>query len=166
MLTTQTVMQTSSPCMLRSKTGGPTEAFTAEDAEHAESETQDSFAILVSRHLVSRYLCGLSECNERARGKACGSRRGTELFHHEGHEEHEGGKGTAHKSTPIIPDSVDCALQAQLTTRFASSSNSILRVLRALRGEFSWTSGLASQPAFVPHEPKCEDVTHSKRRRT
>ena len=47
-------------------------------------------------------LCGLSECTERARGKACVSRRGTELFYHEGHEEHEGVKSNAHRVTPII----------------------------------------------------------------
>ena len=32
----QAVVQTSSPCGLRSKTGDRTEAFTAENAEHAE----------------------------------------------------------------------------------------------------------------------------------
>ncbi len=32
----QIVAQTSFPCTLRSKVGGPTEAFTAENAEHAE----------------------------------------------------------------------------------------------------------------------------------
>jgi len=35
----------------------------------------------------------------------------------------------------------------------ASLAWSILRVLRALRGEFYSTSGLASQPASVPCEP-------------
>ena len=44
--------------------------------------------------------------------------------------------------------------------------NSILRVLRALRGEFSSTSGLASQPASVPCKPKSEVTTHSKRQGT
>jgi len=44
-----------------------------------------------------------------------------------------------------------------------SSSSSILRVLRALRGEFSSTSGLASQPACVLWEPESEVATHSKR---
>jgi len=39
--------------------------------------------------------------------------------------------------------------------------NSILRALRALRGEFSSTSGLAPQPASVPCEPKLEATTHS-----
>ncbi len=34
-------------------------------------KNQDSLAILVSRHL-----CGLSECNELARGKACVSHKG------------------------------------------------------------------------------------------
>ena len=42
----------------------------------------------------------------------------------------------------------------QTITRFESSSNFILRVLRALRGEFSSTSGLALQPASGPREPK------------
>jgi len=37
-------------------------------------------------------------------------------------------------------------------TALDSSSNSILRVLRALRGEFFLTSGLASQPASVSCE--------------
>jgi len=39
--------------------------------------------------------------------------RDTELFHHEGHEEHEGGKGTAHRSTPISLDPVPGALQSR-----------------------------------------------------
>jgi len=42
---------------------------------------------------------------------------------------------------------------AQPITRFDSPSNSILRVLRALRGEFSLAS--------VPCEPKLEVITHS-----
>jgi hypothetical protein len=29
---------------------------------------------------------------KQARGKSCASRKDTELFHHEEHEEHEGGK--------------------------------------------------------------------------
>ncbi len=45
-------------------------------------------------------------------------------------------------------------------------TNAILRVLRALRGEFFLTSGLASQPASVSYEPKLEVTTHSKRQRT
>jgi len=45
----------------------------------------------------------------------------------------------------------------------ASLASSILRVLRALRGEFFLTSGLASQPASVPCEPKLDIATHSKR---
>ena len=44
----------------------------------------------------------------------------------------------------------------------ASLTSSILRVLRALRGEFYSTSGLASQPASVPCEPKLDVATHSK----
>jgi hypothetical protein len=44
--------------------------------------------------------------------------------------------------------------------------NAVLRVLRALRGEFFPTSGLASQPASVPCEPKLEVITHSKREGT
>jgi hypothetical protein len=39
-------------------------------------------------------------------------------------------------------------------------------ILRALRGEFFLTSGLASQPASVPCEPKLEATTHSKRQGT
>ena len=39
-------------------------------------------------------------------------------------------------------------------TCFDISSNFILRVLRVLRGEFSSTSGLASQPSSVLHESK------------
>ena len=61
----QAIPPVSSPC--------EAEAFTAEGAEHAESENQDSLAILVSRHL-----CGLSECNERAREKAYDSRKDAE----------------------------------------------------------------------------------------
>jgi len=52
---------------------------------------------------------------------------------------------------------------AQPIIAFDSSSSSILRVLRALRGEFSSTSGLASQPACVLWEPESEVATHSKR---
>jgi hypothetical protein len=48
----------------------------------------------------------------------------------------------------------------------APLASSILRVLRALRGEFFLTSGLASQPASVPCEPKLDVTTHSKRQGT
>jgi len=44
----------------------------------------------------------------------------------------------------------------------AARISSILRVLRALRGEFLLTSGLALQPASVPCEPKLDVATHSK----
>ena len=49
-----------------------------------------------------------------------------------------------------------------LDCRCALEPNSILRVLRALRGEFFLTSGLALQPASVPCKPELEATTHSK----
>ena len=42
------VIPASSPCGLRSKAGGRTGAFTAEGAEYAKSEKQDSFVLFVS----------------------------------------------------------------------------------------------------------------------
>jgi len=94
----------------RGRSGGVVNSKSATTpSKHAESENQDSLAIL-----VSRYLCGLSECNERARGKACASRRSTEWFHHEGHE---GVKSTAHRAYSNNPGpSFWCTLIAQPIT--------------------------------------------------
>ncbi len=64
--------------------------------------------------------------------KSQDSLRGIELFHHEGHEEHEGVKGTAYRATPTILGLVSDALHLRIT-QFNSLSNYILR---ALRGEF------------------------------
>jgi hypothetical protein len=60
--------RTSSPCGLRSKAGGRTEAFTAENVEHAESGMES-----LMLHLSD--LGVLSECNERAREEAYASAR-------------------------------------------------------------------------------------------
>ncbi len=72
------------------------------------------------------------------------------------------------KSTKELEyEALDPALKlgdiAQPITAFDSSLSSILRVLHALRGEFSSTSGLALQPARVLCEPKLEITIYSKR---
>ena len=54
--------------------------------------------------------------------------------------------------------SARCTLIAQPIARFDGLSNSILRVLRALRGEFSVVS--------VPCEPKLDVTAYSKRQGT
>ena len=73
----------------------------------------------------------------------CHFPRDTSFFHHEGHEEHLGGvvagsvyytpRGANRRNASTH---TELAGIAQPITRFDGSSNSILRVLRALRGEF------------------------------
>ena len=72
-------------------------------------------------------------------------------------------KSTKESEDKVLNPALKFGGIAQLLTRCDSSSNSILRVLR---GEFSVTSGLASQPASVPCEPKLEVTIYSKRQGT
>ena len=86
------------------------------------------------------------------------TRRGTGLFHYEGHEEREGLENEtldpalklrvcSRRSCLVPPEATLKFIWSPvfgLFIRFDSLLNSILRVLRALRGEFSLTSGLAS----------------------
>ena len=108
------------------------------------------------------------------------SRSDKELFHHEGHEEHEGVKGIAHRTIPTILGPVSRYRIRRLIefNPFGSDSPPLGAVLLgtpldtpsacggvvhslvsfdALRGESFLTSGLASQPTFIPYELKNEN---------
>jgi len=63
-------------------------------------------------------------------------------------------KSTKESENEALDPAIELGDTAQLIAAFDSSSSSILRVLRVLRGEFSLASALC--------EPKVELTTHSK----
>ena len=129
----------------------------------AKSENQYSLAVLVSRHLGV-----LSECNERARGKTYNSRKDAEnakesvrMGERKNKEPNyfttKDTKSTK-RSRALLIGHLQQSWPQFPVARFDSSSNYILRVLRALRGEFSLVS-VPYEPNFPPMCFACYDVT-------